>query len=461
MRGLLSLLAFVVALPLHADDWPQWMGPARDGVWRETGLIDKFPAAGLKPIWSVKVGEGYAGPAVAAGRVFVPERQVKSGEVAPKNAFDTSKPVAGNEALTCFDAKTGDKLWSHSYPCAYRISYSAGPRCTPTVDGERVYFLGAMGDLTALAVKTGEVLWKKNFIQDFGANVPVWGFSSHPLVDGDTLICLVGGSEGRLVMAFDKATGAEKWRALSYESGDFGYAPPVIYTLDGQRTLIIWHPKALVGLDPATGQKLWTVPMNVKFALTAPQVRVQGNQVFTTEFYSGSQLVEVTKNNAKVVWKSTAKGEKPNQTTDLSSIMPTPLWKGDHIYGICSYGELRCISAKSGERQWSTMKASRGPLTPANIAARETPSETQPWSERWSNAFLIDNGDRTILFNEQGELIFAKLAPTGYDEISRTQILKPTNKLAGRPVVWMHPAFANGHIYARNDEELKVYDLRK
>ncbi|MGL6075966.1 MAG: PQQ-binding-like beta-propeller repeat protein [Fimbriiglobus sp.] len=455
------LASFLWLTAAQAEDWPQWLGTSREGVWKETGLMEKFPAGGLKPVWTAKVGQGYAGPAVASGRVFVPERVVPADQPKPMGAFDTKTVVKGNEALTCFDEKTGDKLWSHAYPCNYRISYSAGPRCTPTVQGDRVFFLGAMGDLTALDVKKGDVLWKKNFVSDFGANVPVWGFSSHPLADGQQLICLVGGSDGRLVMSLDVKTGAEKWRALSYESGDFGYAPPVIHELMGQRTLLIWHPKALVGLDPVTGKKLWDVPMNVKAALTAPQVRVQGNFIFTTEFYNGSQLVEITTPGPKIVWRSKAKGERPNQTTDLSAIMPTPYWVGDHIYGVCSYGELRCINAKTGERLWSTMKATRGSLTPEAIRTRETPSESQPWAERWSNAFLIPNGNRTVIFNEQGDLIFAKLTPTGYEELDRTNILKPTNRLAGRPVVWMHPAFANGHIYARNDETLVKLDLRK
>lgn len=459
---LLTLLA-LLTLPttLKADDWPQWFGPKRDGVWRETGLVEKFPAGGPKVVWEAKVGQGYAGPAVAAGRVFVMERAEEPGQPQPKNAFDTEKALKGVEALTCFDEKTGAKLWSQSYPCNYKISYAAGPRCTPTVEGDRVYTLGAMGDLVCRAVKDGAALWQANCVTDFGARVPVWGFSAHPLIDGDHLVCLVGGSDGRLVMALDKLTGKEKWRSQSFESGDFGYANPVLATLAGVRTLLVWHPKSLVGLDPATGKKLWSVPMAVKFALNAPQIRVQGDRIFTTTFYEGSQLVEVSAAGPRVVWKGTAKGEKPAQTTDLSSIISTPLWQGDAIYGVDSYGELRGLEAATGKRLWATMQATRGPLTPDAVKARATPSETAPWSERWSNAFLVENGDRTVLFNEQGVLIFARLTPAGYEELDRVQIVTPTNKLAGRPVVWMHPAFANGRVYARNDEKLVVVELKK
>ncbi len=461
MRILALLVTFTLPALALAEDWPQWLGPNRDAKWTETGLIEKFSKDGPKVLWEAKVGLGYAGPAVAAGKVFVTDRLVESGSPQPKSAFDKDTVVTGVERVLAFDEKTGKQLWKHEYPCKYRISYAAGPRCTPTVDGDRVYTLGAMGDLLCLNVTDGTLIWSKQFMRDFGAKVPVWGFSSHPLIDGDNLICLVGGSEGRLVMAFDKKTGAVKWQSLSYDSGDFGYASPVIHTIAGKRQLIIWHPKAVVALDPTTGTKIWDVPMAVKFALTAPQVRVQGDQLFVTSFYDGAMLLKVGPDSASIVWKSKAKGETPGKTTDLSSIMPTPVWRGDYIYGVCSYGELRCIEAATGTRVWQTMQATRGPLTPAAVKARETPSETQPWSERWSNAFLVENGERFILFNEQGELIFANLTPKGYEEIDRGQILKPTNKLAGRPVIWMHPAYANHNVYARNDEKLVCVSLAK
>ena len=460
MRIVAFCLALAATASLRADDWPQWMGPNRDGVWRETGLVEKFPAD-LKPKWKAPVGLGYAGPAVANGKVFVADRFLGDGEKNPANAF-AKDAVKGNERVLCFDAKTGEQLWKHEYPSTYRISYAAGPRCTPTVDGDRVYTLGAMGDLFCLNVADGKPVWSKNFMTDYGAAVPVWGFSSHPLIEGDTLICLVGGTEGRLVVAFDKKTGAEVWKSLSFESGDFGYSPPVILELNGKRTLIVWHPKALVGLDPKTGEKRWSVPFTAKAALTAPMARkVDDDKVFVTSFYNGSMLAKVTADGATPVWTSKAKGELPSQTTDLSSIMPTPVVKGEHVYGVDSYGQLRCIEAATGKRVWDTMQATRGRLTPEKVKANPEPSEGAPWRERWSNAFLIENGDRFVLFNEQGELIFAKLSPKGYEEIDRTVILQPTNKMAGRPVVWMHPAFADKCVFARNDEELVCVPLAK
>jgi outer membrane protein assembly factor BamB len=397
---------------------------------------------------------------VANSRVYLSDRTTIDAAPTQKGAFDRTEQK-GAERNFCVDQKTGQPIWSHSYPVTYRISYAAGPRCTPTVDGDRVYFLGAMGDLMCHDAETGTIRWSKNFVTDYESSVPVWGFAAHPLIEGDLLICLAGGTKGRLVVALDKRTGHERWTSLSFESGDWGYAPPVIYEFGGTRQLIIWHPKAVVGLDPTTGRKLWDVPFEVKAALTVPMPRKIDDYLFLTSFYNGSMLLRVSSNRAEIVWKSQAKGERPHQTTDLSSIMPTPIVRDGIVYGISSYGELTAGELMPVKRLWQTMVATRGPLTPSRVRDNPEPSTTQPWAERWANAFLIENEERTVLFNEQGELILAQLRPTGYNEISRHQILKPTNRLAGRPVVWSHPAFADRCVFARNDEELICVSLAK
>jgi hypothetical protein len=185
---------------------------------------------------------------------------------------------------------------------------------------------------------------------------------------------------------------------------------------------------------------------------------VGDDRLFVTSFYNGSMLLRVSADGAEVVWKSKAKGEGIHQTTDLSSIIPTPVIDGDHVYGVCSYGQLRCIEVNTGKRVWETMKATRGKLTPARVAERDEPDG----GERWSNAFLIPNGDRTFLFNEQGDLIIAKLTPKGFEELSRAHLIDPTNKdVSGRLVVWTHPAFANRCVFVRNDKELACFDLAK
>jgi outer membrane protein assembly factor BamB len=295
-----------------------------------------------------------------------------------------------------------------------------------------------MGHLFCLNASTGQVLWSKDLMKEYDVNAPLWGFSAHPLIDGDKLICVVGG-RGSVAVAFDKLTGKERWRALTAKEP--GYCPPMIYTIGGRRQLIIWHPEAVNGLDPETGKVLWTQDFPIKAGLSIPTPRVAGDRLFVTSFYNGSMMLAVTASGARVVWKGMSNRELPKYTDGLHSIMVTPFLRDGYIYGVCSYGELRCLKADTGERVWSDLRATGGQ------------------EERWGNAFLIAQGDRFFLFNEKGDLIIARLTPQGYDEVSKVHLIDPTNTMARRPVVWMHPAFANRSIYVRNDKELACYSL--
>ena len=220
-RTLLAvLLASFVTLAARADDWPQWMGPKRDGVWRETGLIDKFPEGGPKVLWRAALNWGYAGPAVADGLVYVIDYQTNDDVKAAMTFTRPKKPLQGKERVVCLDAKTGKEVWKHEYDCPTTVSYP-GPRCTPTVADGKVYTLGAEGDLFCLDAKRGSVLWSKDFKKDYGAVTALWGFCGHPLVDGKKLIVPVGGKDGAL-MAFDKDTGKEIWKAV--EAKELGYS---------------------------------------------------------------------------------------------------------------------------------------------------------------------------------------------------------------------------------------------
>jgi len=434
---LAAILVALLSAPVLAEDWPQFLGPKRDGVWRETGILEKFPQGGPKKLWTEKIGGGYAGPAVAGGKVF---------------AVDYTKDdSSANESVICFDAEKGTRLWKSSYPVVYKIpgGYSSGPRCTPLVDGECVYTVGSMGDLNCYAVKDGKLIWSKNYIKDFKAKVPLWGFASHPLVDGDKLICVTGGTTDNLVMAFDKKTGKELWHSQEI-STDCGYAAVMIYDLDKVRTAVVWHQAAVVGLDPETGKRLWKYDFPVKYALTAPTPRQVGmDKLFITAFYDGPVMLKIAGGKATPDWKGKSASEQPDKTDGLHSIMPTPFIVDGHIYGVCSYGELRCLKADTGERVWSTRKPTVG-----------TPTE-EGKATRWGNAFLTQHEDRFFLFNEKGELVIAKLTPKGYEEIDRAAIVAPTNKDAGRKTVWVHPAFAGKKMYVRNDLELVCVDLAK
>jgi outer membrane protein assembly factor BamB len=445
--GLSSLVvSTLLTLPMsvRADDWPQWLGPQRDAIWRETGILDKFPEGGPKVRWRTPIGGGFAGPAVVKDRVYVADRILSEGVTNPTNPFDRKTRIPGKERILCLSEKTGKLLWKHEYDCTYQISYAAGPRATPVVQDGKVYALGAMGDLFCLNADDGKVIWSKNFVTDYKAPVPLWGFAAHPLLDGDKLICLVGGKE-RIVVAFDKNTGAEKWHALSFTKGgiEIGYCPPMIYTLAGKRQLIIWHPASVNGLDPETGKVYWSQPFNVKANLTVPTPRLAGDMLFLTSFYDGALMLKFVEGKPSVLWRGEVHSEDPTRTDTLHSIMPTPFIRAGYIYGVCSYGELRCLRAEDGKRIWMSLKA----------------TEVADESVRWANAFLIAQGDRFFLPNEKGDLLIARLTPKGYEEIDRAHILEPTWPLQDRKVVWSHPAFANKSMYARNDKEIVCVSL--
>jgi outer membrane protein assembly factor BamB len=446
------LLAWLVAGPgpCAADDWPQWLGPQRDGVWRETGILADFSKTAPKQVWRKPLGGGYAGPAVAAGKVFITDRVLDPGQKDPANPFNPTSS-RGKERVTCFDARTGKQLWQHSYPCSYKgLSYPCGPRATPLVHDGKVYTLGAMGEVCCLDVKDGKPIWSQDLKKEYDVSAPVWGYAAHPLLDGDNLIVLVG--RNPVVVALDRNSGKEKWRALELDSAQIGYCPPMIYTFGGRRQLIIWHPESVNGLDPTSGKPLWSHEWRIKADMTIPTPRQVGDKLFLTCFYSGCRLLQVSggdKPEAKLLWRSNGRSERPRDTDKLHAVMDTPVIAGGYIYGVCSYGQLRCLRLSDGKRLWEDLTA--------------TGTGGKP--ERWANAFLVPRGKRYFLFNEKGDLLVAKLSPKGYEQVGpKAHLLDPTGQLPGgftaaRKVVWSHPAFANRCIFARNDKEIVCYSL--
>lgn len=414
----LNLLLISVA---SADDWPQWGGPQRDLIWRETGIVETLPEGELPRVWSAPLKAGYSGPSVADGRVFVMDR-------------DAEEHI---ERVLCFDAETGEQLWAHAYETVYTISYPLGPRVTPTVDGDRVYAIGAMGHMFCLNVADGTVIWHKHFPDDFGTELPTWGMAAAPLIDGEQVICLVGGRNA-LVVSFDKRTGEERWRSLSDE--EVGYCPPVILEYGGMRQLIVWHPRAVSAIRPEDGKPLWQVPFAVQAGLTIPTPRKLGNRLFVTSFYNGPLMIDLSPDgrSPEVLWR-TAEGNNERTNDSLHAIMCTPIVTQTHIFGVGSYGELRCLDTITGKVVWETREATG--------------------QGRWWNAFLVPHEDRVFVCNEQGELIIAKLDGEGYHELSRAKLIEPTAPIQRRMTVWSHPAFANKSIFARNDKELIRVDL--
>ncbi len=417
---------------LRADDWPQWMGPQRDNVWREKNLLEKFPEKGPNVLWRVKVANGYSGPAVANGLVyltdFVPDSDVQ------KDNFNRAKFV-GKERVLCLDAKTGEQKWKHEYPCVYNVSYPNGPRCTPNVSGGKVYTLGAEGNLFCFDAKTGKEHWSLDFKKDYNIPSPLWGFAAHPLIEGDTIICLVGGKNS-LAVAFNKDTGKEVWKAL--DAQEPGYSPPTIIESAGVRQLIVWHPESINSLNPKTGEVYWSVKQETKNGTSIMAPRALDNQLFIGAWMGKGQLLQLDtmKPGAKTIWKG-------NRDSSVYPVNGTPFLEDGHIYGVCSNGELRCVDMKDGERKWESYQPIGGEMQGSGTA------------------HLVKNGDRFVLVSETGHLILAKITPKGYEEISRWQMLEPTSKAFGRDVMWSHPAFANQCVFARNDRELICVSLAK
>jgi outer membrane protein assembly factor BamB len=259
-----------------------------------------------------------------------------------------------------------------------------------------------------------------------------------PLIDGDQVICLVGGRNALLV-SFNKHTGEERWRSLN--DPVVGYCAPVIMDFGGRRQLIQWHPSAVSSVDLDNGKLFWSVPFQVRSGLTIATPRQSGTRLFVSAFYNGPLMLDVAPDGsgATVAWKG--KSDSEIQTDGLHSLMSTPIFDGTHIYGVCSYGQLRALDAKTGERLWETTAATG--------------------QDRWWNAFLVPHEDRVFIHNEQGELIIAQLTPAGYKEESRSLLVEPTRPVRRRMTIWSHPAFAMGSVFARNGKVIVRVDLRK
>ena len=419
--GVLILLALAASgFPAAADDWPQWRGPARDGVWRESGLVDHFDGAQIPIRWRVPIASGYSGPTVAKGRVYVTDRLTEPTQV---------------ERVHCFDWKTGDRLWTHSYACDYRdVSYVAGPRASVLVHEGLAYSLGTMGNLHCFDAASGEVRWALDLGALFSIRMPIWGIASSPIVVGDALILQIGGSPGACVVALDRQTGREMWRALDDQAG---YSAPILIDQAGVSVLVCWTGDSVNGLDPVSGAVRWRFPFPPKEVVLSVATPVfAAGRLFFTGFYDGALMLRADPDTFAVeeVWRR--RGASELETDGLHSIISTPVIDGDHIYGIDSYGELRCLTTATGERVWESQ-------------------EVVPRA-RWSTAHIVRNGERYWIFNERGELLIVTLSPQGVQIHSRAQLIQPTrgqlNQRGG--VVWSHPAFAYRHIFARNDEEL-------
>ncbi len=423
-----------------ADDWPQWNGKTGKGIVTESGLLETIPADGLPVAWKSPVSWGYSGPAIANGRVFVTDYQLKSGKIA--NNPGARDELTGTERVLCLDEKTGNELWKHTYARDYAVSYGGGPRVVPTVHDGRVYTIGAEGDLVCLNAESGDVVWQHDFAKEYGAVTPFWGHSAAPLVYKGSLICLVGG-EGSLVVAFDLVTGKEKWKTLSSEGKDgTGYCPPTIINHAGVDQLLVWSPKTLSSLNPETREVYWQHKLEPGYGMSILPPMLDGNLLYTAGENSKSLMLELStdKPAAKEVWRGTPRNSVYFATS-------SGLFENGHIYGAdIRSGAMVCVQASDGKRLWQTTQLTMG-------------KENVRRAGHASAFMLKTTGDNYVLFTETGDVVSATMNPAGYKETGRFNAIEPTENISRRKLVWTYPAIANGRLYLRNDKEVIAYDL--
>lgn len=412
----LFFVSLLLTNAARAEDWPQWRGPNRDGVWNDTGLLETFPPGGLKIRWRVPVGIGFSSPVVADGRVYVTDSQL-------------TKPDA-RERVLAFDAFSGVQIWSHVYDVnypetAFDEKYPQGPISTPIVAEGRIYTWGHAGILLCLDALKGEVVWHRDIKKEYaGVYLDTAG---SPLLEGAHLIVQAGAKPDACVIAFDKNSGQEVWKSLDEEPSA---SSPIIVEAGGKRQLIVWTPQAVTALDPATGDTYWRERLST----------IQDATVATPVYHDGRLLIsglmlqlDADRPAATVLWpKSRATARR------ILSDTSTALFRDDYIYSARSAGEFVCLEASTGNQLWETDK-----VTDLKSGA---------------SVHVTAIGESALLYTDQGDLIRVRLSPQGYQEISRARVLEPPATW-NRKCAWAAPAFANGHVYARTDKELVCASL--
>jgi outer membrane protein assembly factor BamB len=425
LKALTFAVPWLLATVVQADDWPQWRGPNRDGAWHETGVLESFPAQGLKVRWRVPIGWGYSSPVIANGRVYLTD-------------CDGKLPRA-KERVFCFEEATGKRVWDHSTPVTYaKDTYftdkdgrptTPGQLPTPTlvVNAERLYALGMSGDVICLDARKGEVIWTKHLAREYQLGEFPCPKAS-PLIEGDLLILAIGGKPNACVVALDRHSGKEAWRALD---DSVTHSSPIAITAGGKRQLIVWTNEAVSSLDPVTGRVYWRERLLTTSDFVVSTPVCQGNLLLI----GGLMFkLDAEKPAASVLWPKTKAVSRR-----ILSNTSTALVQDGCVFSAKSSGQLVCLEASSGRQLWETSK-----VTDAKGGA---------------SIHLCRNGSSVFLYTERGELILAKLSSQGYEEISRARLLDPTYPFGGRNVAWAPPAYADRCIFARNDKELVCVSL--
>jgi outer membrane protein assembly factor BamB len=388
-------------------EWPQWRGPYRDGISRETGLLASWPTKGPEVLWRQPCGDGYSAPIVKGDRLYLMERSSDD-----------------QESVLCRNALSGEEIWRTSYQSTFKEQYGSGPRSTLVLSDGRLYTVGASGVLNSLEAVSGGVAWSHDLLTEYHAPNLRWGVSFSPLIEGDLLITNPGGPNGNSVVAFDKA-GKAVWHALDDPAG---YGAPVAVTAAGERQLLVFTGKALVSLSPKDGKLFWRFPWATSFEVNAATPVVfrakignhEDNYVFITSGYNkGCALLKLVagpdgKPDVKQVY----------QGTQLRSHFASPVRWGNYVFGF-DETDLVCLDLRTGEVAWSQKGFDKG-------------------------SALIADG-RLIILSEKGELALAEADPKEYREISRFRV--------NRKRTWTVPVVANGRLYLRTQEEIICFAL--
>ena len=401
----LVALFSLTAVLAPASDWPQLLGPDRNGVSRETNLALTWPKDGPKVLWKAKVGVGWSGPVVGSNRVVLFHR------------------ADDKEIVESFNATNGTRLWRAEYPATYRddFGFEEGPRATPSIDGNRVFTYGADGALNAWNLATGTNLWRVDTRQQFKSDKGFFGIACSPLVEGHAVILNIGGGAGAGIVAFNKTNGAVLWKATDQEGS---YSSAVAATLDGRRRVFVFARDGLIALEPVGGKVLWEFPWKpaIRASVSAATPLVIGDTIFISASYgAGAALLRYRESAPEKIWSG---------DNLLSNHYATSVHHHGVLYGFDGRQEqrchLRCVDLKTGQVRWS--------------------------ENRFGAGALLVVGDNLLILTERGELISAPASPEKFSPLARAQILGSE--------VRAHPALADGRFYARDKATLVCVELR-
>ena len=382
-----------------AANWPQWRGPNRDGISKETGLLKQWPAEGPTLVWKASgAGRGYSSFSISNGKLY------------------TMGLRGDREFVIAFDIATGKEAWATSHGSAFHNDRGDGPRGTPTIDGDRLYALGGNGDLSALDTRTGKIIWSKNVLKEFGGSNIQWGISESPLVLGNKVLVNAGGP-GASMVALNKTDGSVIWKSQSDEPG---YSSAIPVDINGNTQVVFFTAQRAVGLDARDGRLLWEYgkPANNVANVATPIVR--NNRIFISSDYgTGGGVVEIKPDN---------KAQEIYFTKDMRNHHSSSVLIGDYLYGFSS-SILTAMKFDNGEIAWRDRSVGKGSLVYAD-----------------GNLYCL---------SENGVVGLVEATPTGYKEKGRFRIQQ------GSLPTWAHPVVAGGRLYLRDQDTIYAFDVRE